>query len=108
MEDRAKIDSVRAIILEEIQKLRDAAVPPEELAKAVKGIKADRIYGLDRPSRVASMLGRYAILSGSPDNLMRQMELLDQVTPAVLQEFARKYLVETGRTTVLLNPKLES
>jgi predicted Zn-dependent peptidase len=57
---------------------------------------------------VASTLGRYAILSGSPDNLMRQMELLDQVTPTVLQEFARKYLVETGRTTVLLNPKLES
>lgn len=106
--EAANVGAVQAIILEEIQKLRDTPVPQEELDKAIKGIKADRIYGLDRPSRVASTLGRYAVLSGSPDNMAREMDLLDQVTPAVVQQFAQQYLIETGRTTVLVNPKMQS
>jgi zinc protease len=108
IKDEASVAAVETIIIEELQKLRDNTAAQQELDKAIKGIKADRIFGLDRPSRAARTLGRFAILSGSPDNVMREMEMLDRVTPAVVQEFARKYLTEAGRTTVLLNPKLQS
>jgi zinc protease len=108
IKDAVSVDSVRAIIVAELRRLSDETVSSDELNKAIKGIKSDRVFRLDRPSRVALTLGRYAILSGSADNVKREMELLDTVTPAMLQNFAREYLSEDKRTTVVLTPKLAS
>ncbi|MEW5875306.1 MAG: pitrilysin family protein [Candidatus Zixiibacteriota bacterium] len=102
------IDSVEGVIDEELRRLREEPVGADEVAKAVRGIKADMIYGLDRPARVASTLGRYAIISGSSANLEREMAMLDQVTPATVQRVAQTWLVDARRTTVTLSPKSES
>ncbi|GAB4329490.1 MAG: pitrilysin family protein [Candidatus Zixiibacteriota bacterium] len=103
-----RLDSIEHIILEEIDRLKTEPVSAEELQKAVLGFKADRIYRMDRPASVAVTLGRYTIVSGSPDNVTRELSMLEALTPADIQVFARDYLTENRRTTITLSPKAES
>jgi zinc protease len=102
------VDTVEAIILEELGKVTTAPVTQVELDKAINGIKAARVFGFDRPARVASTLGDYAIVSGSADNIKKEMDLLPTVTPSMVMEVARRYLTDAGRTTLILNPKPQS
>jgi zinc protease len=101
-------DTVEGIIEGELRRLREEPVSAEEVAKAVRGIKADQVYGLDRPARVASTLGRYAIITGSAANFERELEILDRITPASIQKCAQTWLVDSRRTTITLSPKAES
>lgn len=102
------IDSVEGIIDQELRRLREEPVSRGELERAIRGLKADRIYGFDRPSRAALTLGMYAILSGSSANVEREIELLEKVTPDAIQRFAQSWLVPEKRTTVTLSPKAAS
>lgn len=102
------LDTVETIIMEELLKLGMTAVSQEELNKAINGLKADRVFGFDRPARVASTLGRYAITSGSADNVRKEMDLLSKVTPKMVMDFSRQYLTDAGRTTLIMNPKPKS
>jgi len=104
----AALDSVEMIIMEELNKLGMAAVSQEELNKAINGLKADRVFGFDRPARVASTLGRYAVTSGSAGNVQKEMDLLSTVTPKMVMDFAHQYLTDAGRTTLMMNPKPKS
>ncbi len=102
------LDSIQRVIIEELARLRTELVSQEQLEKAVLGFKADRIYGMDKPSSVAVTLGRYTIISGNPENVMRELALMESLTPADIQAFAQTYLTADRRTTVTLTPKAES
>ena len=102
------MDDVQNVILEELKRLQNEPVSADELARVVRGMKADRIYGLDRPSSVAVTLGRYAIISGSADNVSKELDTLESLTPSDIQAYADRYLTESQRTTVTLSPKAAS
>lgn len=99
---------VEKVILAELKRLQTEPVSADELARVVRGMKADRVYGLDRPSSVAVTLGRYAIISGSADNVSKELDLLQALTPADIQAFANHYLTDLQRTTITLSPKAAS
>jgi zinc protease len=102
------VDSVATIIIDELRKLGTTTVPSEELSKAINSLKADRVFGFDRPARIASTLGRYAVISGSAGNVQKEMELLSTVTPQMVMDFAHRYLIDAGRTMLIMTPKPKS
>ena len=90
------LEKLDASIDEEIAKVRDSGVMPEELQKA-KNLKLRELaqaYGtmLSR----AENLAHYHVLFGDTGAINKQWELYDAVTPEKIQEVAAKYLTPQG------------
>jgi predicted Zn-dependent peptidase len=90
-------------LLQEIQKIRDVAVPAEEVARA-KGYLLGR-YAMDRRTneRLAWYLSFYEVEAVGQQYPDRYKTRVEAVTPADVQRAARTYL--SNLTTVILGPK---
>ena len=57
---------------------------------------------LDNSERIAESLARYVSLRRTPETINRLFDLYMQITPEDLRNVARKYFVESSRSTVTL------
>lgn len=87
----AVTDSAVVAFLDEIHRIRNEQVPESELAAAKAKYVGDFVLALERPETVA----RYALnirTENLPDNFYQTyLEKINAVTPAQVQEAARKY-----------------
>jgi predicted Zn-dependent peptidase len=90
-------------LLREIQKIRDVAVPAEELARA-KGYLLGR-YAMDRRTneRLAWYLALYEVQAVGRQYPERYRARVEAVTPTDVQRAARTYL--TNLTSIILGPR---
>lgn len=75
----------------------------DQLARVRSYLKYSYVMGLNTPSRIASQLALYVQLAGDPQAVNRYYALYDRVTPAKLEEVAKKYFRPESQTVVTLS-----
>ncbi len=85
-------------IYEEIEKLKNEPVLPEELQKAKTRARASLIRQLDSNSGMASQLAYYEVITGDWRNLFKDLERIEKVTAEDIQRVAAQYFTVKNRT----------
>lgn len=99
------LDQVKSVIFDEVEKLREEMVTPNELEKAKNSLKADLLYRLNRPHAVAGTIGFLETVGGDYHLIFKLQEKYKQITAKDVQEVAYRVLSPTNRTVVTLVPK---
>ncbi len=99
------LEQVRDSIYAQLELLRKDLVAPEQLDRVRNNMRADLVYRLDRPARVASSLGSYQLITGDWRNLMRLYDLYDTTNAERLRTVATATFDDLNRTVVTLVPK---
>ncbi|MBK5294404.1 MAG: insulinase family protein [Acidobacteriia bacterium] len=98
----ADMDSVREQILSTLAGFKDTLVSAEELDKVKRHVRYSFALGMDNSEALAGVLASYVALRRTPETINRVYDLYSQITPEDIRNAARKYFVESGRTTVTL------
>lgn len=103
---RAGVDpaSAEKALYEEIERLRTAEMPAEELRKVKNQMLTDLFRQLKTIGGRANLLGNYEILRGDYRKLFTADKEIEAVTAADLLRVARKYMARTNRTVATLVP----
>ncbi len=99
------IDEVRDSIYSQLNLLGKELIPEDELDRARNNLRAQMIYRLDRPSRIASSLGVYKVLTGNHRAMFELYDLYDTVTAEKIRSLAASLFRAENRTVVTLVPK---
>jgi predicted Zn-dependent peptidase len=102
------LESVRDSIYSQLELLKTTPVGRQELRRAVNNLRAQMIYRLDRPARVAGRIGFAHLIGGSYTTMAQLYEQYGQVTPEQILAVAATIFTETNRTLVTLMPKQAS
>jgi zinc protease len=93
---------VEAVLSEEIARVRDKPIAPDELDKAKNQLAAAFVFGLQTVDGVAQALGRAQYVEGDWKRFVEGATRYLAVTAADVQRVAKKYLVDTNLTRVTL------
>jgi predicted Zn-dependent peptidase len=96
-----------AQVEEELGKVREGGVTPEELERARTYLRASRIRQLQSSHQRAHLLGKYELLDGKPEYINTELDDFLAVTPAEVQAAAREYLDARKRTVLDIVPAPE-
>lgn len=89
-------------IYEEIEKLKNELVSPEELAKAKTRARASLVRQLASNSGLAAQLTFYHVITGDWRNLFKQLDKIDEVTAGDIQRVAKEYFTTKNRTVGII------
>lgn len=103
-----KLDKALETILNEYVKIRDNAVPEDELKKARDMIKGNTLISMESSSTLATFIGGEEILTGRPMTIDEVFAKLDVVTPEDIQAVARDIIKGDGLNLALLGSKYDS
>jgi predicted Zn-dependent peptidase len=93
---------VEAGILAELRRLQETPVTEEELHKVRNQIESDAVYEQRTNMGLASRLTQFTLLTGDWRGMLRRDQALLKVTPAQIQEVARRAFVPSNRTVAVL------
>lgn len=99
------VDEVAQALQAEINKLKTAPVSAMELERVKTQARAGLLRSLDSNSGMASLLVEYEVKTGSWENLFKELEAIQAVTPADIQRVANATFVPENRTIGRLLPK---
>ena len=100
-------DETKAIeseIMAEVRKFHDTLVDAKKLADTKSNLKYGLLMGMETALDVAFAVMQPIVSTGRLEALEDYMKTLELLTPEDLREAARKYLVDTGRTTITIRP----
>ena len=89
-------------IYEEIEKLKNELVSPEELVKAKTRARASLVRQLASNSGLAAQLTFYEVVTGDWSNLFGQLDKIDKVTAEDIQRVAKEYFTTKNRTVGII------
>jgi predicted Zn-dependent peptidase len=95
-------EDVERAVLAELQRLSEEPVLEAELEKIRNQVEADTVYDLRSSTSLAAQLSYFEILTGDWRNLVRRTEAIRKVTPAQVQDVARRTFTASNRTVALL------
>ncbi|HVL66315.1 MAG TPA: pitrilysin family protein [Vicinamibacterales bacterium] len=98
----ADVKAVEAEILETVKRFQETTVDPKKLADTKSALKYGFLMGMETAQDVAFAVMQSIVSTGRLEPLEDYYRTLDALTPDDIREAARKYLVETGRTTVTM------
>ena len=98
----ADVKKVEEEILAEIKKVQETLVDPKQLAATKSNIKYGLLMGMETAQDVAFAVMQPIVNAGKLEALEEYMRTLEAVTPEDIREAARKFLVDTGRTTITM------
>ena len=93
------------VLFEEIEKLRTAEVPADELRKAKNGLLTDLFRQMKTISGRANLLGTYDVYRGDYRKLYTAHEEIEAVTAGDILRVAKQYLNPKNRTVATLIPE---
>ena len=96
------VEAVEAELLAAVKKFQDTPVDAKQLADTKSSLKYGFLMGLETAQDVAFSVMQVIIATGRLEPIEDYYKTLDAVTPEDIREAARKYLVETGRTTITM------
>jgi predicted Zn-dependent peptidase len=95
-------EEIEAALFEELRRLAVAPVSEAEIRKIKAQTESDAVYDLRSNTGLADQLSRFEILTGDWRNLPRHTKALMAVTPAMVQDVARRIFTESNRTVAVL------
>ena len=98
------LETVRAIILEEIERLKAEPVGAAELAKVKRQVSAEHVFAQQTVQAQAGMLAGSFRSTGDPLFDQRYVQGIRTVTADQIQRAASKYLLPERLDTVVLEP----
>jgi zinc protease len=103
---RAGVDPARTekVLFEELERLRTAEVPADELRKAKNQLLTDFFRQMKTIAGRANLLGSYEIFRGDYRKLFSAQKEIEAVTAADDQRVAKQYLADLNRTVATLIP----
>jgi zinc protease len=109
MTPRSGVDpaNTEKALYEEIENLRTAAVPEDELRKAKNQLLAEHYRELKTIAGRANLLGTYEVFYGDYNRLFTGDRDIEAVTAADIQRVAQKYFTATNRTVATLIPEVK-
>jgi predicted Zn-dependent peptidase len=102
------LDELEKAIRDEVAALREKPVAADELARALKRLRANTTRALENNSGLAMQLAETAQISGDPYYLERRLRQLETVTPEDLLAFARQYLIDDNLTVTRIEPPMRA
>ena len=94
--------SVEADIVAEISRYQRDLVEPQRLADTKRNIKYRFLMDLESALDIGAALIQPLVNTGRAEALEEYFRTLDAVTPEDVRNAARTYLVESGRTTIVM------
>ena len=95
-------EKVEAEIMAEIKKWHDTPPDPEQLADTKSAIKYGFLMRMETAQDVAFAVMQTVVSTGRLEPIEDYFRTLQAVTPEDVREAARKYLVDSGRTTITM------
>lgn len=96
------VPDVEQAILSELQRLSTEPVEEAEMRKVRSQLEASFLYPLRSNQGLASQISYFEILDGDWKDLLRYRDVLLAVTPAQVQDVARRTLTPSNRTVAVL------
>ncbi len=90
-----------------LEQIKSEPVDSLLLADTKSNQKYSFAMHIDNPEAIAESISFFTWLTGDPESINRYYRLLDQVTPADIQQAANKYLKDTGLTLATISSKEE-
>jgi len=97
---------MEAALLDEVAKLQNAPVGPEELAKAKNQLTAQFIFGLQGIEGLANQIGNSKLLAGDSKKWLEDYDRYQKVTADDVMRVAKTYLLAESLTVVIIPPKV--
>ncbi len=98
------IGEIRAVIEEEIEKLKAEGISERELEKALNQQRASQVASRLTVTAKANILQSYVLTYGDPFEVNNALARFEAVTLDDVLEVARKYLIPDNRTVVVARP----
>jgi zinc protease len=105
VKDPKDTDYVRGEIMKTFESFKATPVAKDKLDAVKSNLKYSFALSLDNSEAIASNIAPYIALARTPETLNKVYELYASVTPADIQQMAKKYFVEKHRTIVTLSHK---
>jgi zinc protease len=105
VKDPKDIEYVKGEIIKAFDSFKTVAVAADKLNAVKSNLKYGFALSLDNSEAIAANLAPYIALKRTPETLNKLYDLYAAITPQDIQQMARKYFVETKRTTVVLSNK---
>jgi zinc protease len=96
------------VIDEELDRVREQAVSPEEIERACARLELSFLAGLETVEGKASTIGFYETVLRQPGLAFERLEQARHIGPGDLLRVARRYLVPRARTVIVVRPELAS
>ena len=98
----ADVEAVEAEVMAAVKTFQDALVDPKQLADTKSAIKYGFLMSMETAQDVAFAIMPTIVNTGRLEPIEDYFRTLEAVTPEDVREAARKYLVESGRTTITM------
>jgi len=105
VKDPKDIDYTRTEIIKAFDSYKTTAVPADKLNAVKSNLKYGFALSLDNSEAIAANLAPFISLARTPETLNKLYDLYAAITPQDIQQMAKKYFVESKRTTVVLAHK---
>jgi predicted Zn-dependent peptidase len=89
-------------VLREVSNLARGRVDGSRVASIKSNVRYSIIAALDKPDSIANVLVQYTALTGDLDYLNALAREIEALTPAMLQEYAKRAFLDANRSTVTL------
>jgi zinc protease len=96
------LKAVEAELLATVKRFQTTPVDAQQLADTKSSLKYGFLMGLETAQDVAFSVMQVIVSTGRLEPIEDYYKTLDAITPEDIREAARKYLVETGRTTITM------
>lgn len=96
-----KAEDVEAVILKELESIKNGSISQEELQKIKINTKANFIYSLENSSSVNNLFGSY-LVRGNIEPLLEYEDKLDKITTEDISNIAKRYFDNNISTTIIL------
>ena len=100
--DEKDIDVVKQAIDVAVSRYRDTPPDAKRLEDLKKRSRYQLLMDLDTPDHVAGSVAPFVALTGEIESIDQIYDAMDRVTPADIQEVARKFLTADRRTIAIL------
>ncbi len=87
-------DEIEKEIVANIEKIKNDPPTADEMTRALNGIEAQSIFGLQTVLGKANQLNSYATFINKPDYFQADLDRYRNVTPADVQRVAKQYLTD--------------
>jgi zinc protease len=104
VKDPARLGDVESAVAAQLQELAAGKVDAKRMNAVRSNLKYSNILSLDTPRALAVRLAIVTAVTGDVQYLNKLYAQIDALAPRDLAAFAKKFLVDTNKTTVKLTP----
>lgn len=102
--DPSQTEAATCAIIEELTRLCETPVPPDELARTIAYTRGSMLLGMEGTHQVASWLGGQESLRSTILDIDKMVDLIEAVTPQDIQRVAQTCFAPQWRRLAIIGP----